>query len=175
MSIEVSIVMGSENDLSVMKEAAEVCEAFEIPCEVQFVSAHRTAVWMAVYAEKAKERGIKVIIAGAGGSAHLPGMIASHTSLPVLAVPVKKPLHGNEALWSSIKMPKGVPLAVMPENGSYNAALFAISILSLGSEKIAAKYDNFKMEQTKGVIDSNILLQEIGWRKYAEREKGVSS
>src|SRR6185437_2167060 len=113
----------------------------------RIVSAHRTPDVMAEYATTAKERGLKVIIAGAGGSAHLPGMTASHTPLPVIAVPVKRDNHDHEALWSSIKMPPGIPLATLPENGAKNAALMAIEILALSDADLAAKYDEFRQKQ----------------------------
>jgi len=162
----VGIIMGSESDLVVMSEAAKVLDEFKVPHEVRIVSAHRTPDIMTKYAEEAKARGLKVIIAGAGGSAHLPGMTASHTSLPVLAVPVKKDNHDHEALWSSVKMPTGIPLATMPENGAKNAALMAIEILSLHDSTLAKKYDQFRQKLHDEVIHMDETLQKQGWQKY---------
>lgn len=155
----VGIIMGSESDLDVMQEAAKVLEEFGVAYEKRIVSAHRTPDVMAQYAAGAKERGLQVIIAGAGGSAHLPGMTASHTPLPVIAVPVKREGHDHEALWSSIKMPPGVPLATLPENGAKNAALLAIEILSLQDSGLAARYDDFRRRQHDDVIEADRRLQ----------------
>jgi 5-(carboxyamino)imidazole ribonucleotide mutase len=135
---------------------------------VRVISAHRTPDVMADYAAGAAGRGLKLIIAGAGGSAHLPGMTASHTPLPVLAVPVKQPSHDHEALWSNIKMPPGVPLGTMPENGAYNAALMAVEILALADEDLAAKYADFRRQQHDEVIDKDKAVS-ADWRKHLER------
>src|SRR3989344_5632641 len=162
----VGIIMGSESYLEVMSEAAKVLEEFAVIHEVRILSAHRTPDVMTKYADGASKRGLKVIIAGAGGSAHLPGMTASHTSLPVLAVPVKKDNHDHEALWSSVKMPAGIPLATMPENGAKNAALMAIEILSLNDPKLAKKYDHFRQKLHDDVIKIDKSLQKHGWQKY---------
>ncbi|HVS58502.1 MAG TPA: 5-(carboxyamino)imidazole ribonucleotide mutase [Candidatus Saccharimonadales bacterium] len=156
----VGIIMGSESDLDVMSQAAAVLKEFGVPHEVRIVSAHRTPDVMADYAATAAQRGLKVIIAGAGGSAHLPGMTASHTPLPVVAVPVKRDNHDHEALWSNIKMPPGVPLATLPENGAKNAALLAVEILSLGDEKLAQKYEAFRRRQHDDVVADDKKLQE---------------
>lgn len=154
----VGIIMGSESDLDVMQAAAETLNAFELPHEIRVISAHRTPDVMAEYAATAAERGLKVIIAGAGGSAHLPGMTASHTPLPVIAVPVKRDNHDHEALWSNIKMPPGVPLATMPENGARNAALLAVEILALGDPDLANKYASFRQAQHDAVIAADTKL-----------------
>ncbi len=156
----VGIIMGSESDLDIMKVAANTLQEFGVTHELRIVSAHRTPDVMASYAASAAERGLKVIIAGAGGSAHLPGMTASHTPLPVLAVPVKRDNHDHEALWSSIKMPPGVPLATMPENGARNAALMAIEILALNDVELAAKYAAFRQAQHDAVIEADRKLNE---------------
>lgn len=168
----VGIIMGSDSDLSVMSKAAEILEEFKVPFEVRIVSAHRTPDIMAEYAMSAQERGLKIIIAGAGGSAHLPGMTASHTSLPVLAVPVKGDNHDHEALWSNVKMPPGIPLATMPENGARNAALMAIEILSLNDSRLASLYETFRKKQHKAVVDTDKRLQVDGWQKYRGRKNG---
>lgn len=156
----VGIIMGSESDLDVMKAAADTLQEFGVTHEVRIVSAHRTPDVMADYAASAADRGLQLIIAGAGGSAHLPGMTASHTPLPVLAVPVKRDNHDHEALWSNIKMPPGVPLATMPENGARNAALMAIEILALNDAELTAKYAAFRQAQHDAVIAADRKLNE---------------
>jgi 5-(carboxyamino)imidazole ribonucleotide mutase len=166
----VGIIMGSDSDLDIMSEAAKVLDSFEVPYEVRIVSAHRTPDLMEKYASEAKGRGLKLIIAGAGGSAHLPGMSASHTSLPVLAVPVKRDSHDHEALWSNVKMPPGIPLATMPENGAKNAALLAIEILSLIDSKVANLYEKFRADQHQKVILADKKLQAKGWKNYIEEQ-----
>jgi phosphoribosylaminoimidazole carboxylase PurE protein len=165
----VGIIMGSDSDLPVMAEAARTLDEFSIPYEVRIVSAHRTPDVMVEYARTAAGRGLKVIIAGAGGSAHLQGMTASETELPVLAVPVKKPEHDHEALWSNVKMPPGIPLATMPENGARNAALFAVRILSLSDQGLADRYREFVQKQYDGVMAADKKLQSKGWQKYLEK------
>lgn len=164
--ILVGIIMGSDSDLAVMSEAAQVLEEFQIEHEVRIISAHRTPDVMEEYALEAEERGLKVIIAGAGGSAHLPGMTASHTPLPVIAVPVKKPEHDHEALWSNVKMPSGIPLATMPENGAKNAALLAVEILALSDSDLAQKYETFRRQQHDAIVLEDNRLAKQGWKKY---------
>lgn len=151
----VGIIMGSESDLDVMQAAAGTLAEFGINHEVRIISAHRTPDIMTDYATSAAERGLQIIIAGAGGSAHLPGMTASHTVLPVIAVPVKRDNHDHEALWSNIKMPPGVPLATLPENGARNAALLAIEILALNDAKLAARYASFRQAQHDAVVQAD--------------------
>ncbi len=162
----VGIIMGSDSDLDVMSEAAKVLDGFGVAYEVRVISAHRTPDIMDGYAQEAKARGLKLIIAGAGGSAHLPGMTASHTPLPVIAVPVKRDHHDHEALWSNVKMPPGIPLATMPENGAKNAALLAVEILSLADTTLAVKYDEFRTKQHADVIAIDDKLVVIGWAEY---------
>jgi phosphoribosylaminoimidazole carboxylase PurE protein len=161
----VGIIMGSDSDLDVMAGAAKVLDEFSVPYEVRIISAHRTPKEMLAYAAQASSRGLKVIIAGAGGSAHLPGMTASETSLPVLAVPVKRDNHDHEALWSSIKMPPGIPLATMPENGADRAALFAIRILALNDAGLAKKYEIFVKKLHDDVVAIDTDIQTNGWEK----------
>ncbi|HEX3082804.1 MAG TPA: 5-(carboxyamino)imidazole ribonucleotide mutase [Candidatus Saccharimonadia bacterium] len=148
----VGIIMGSDSDLDIMGKAAQTLDTFGVANEVRIISAHRTPEAMSEYAATAADRGLKVIIAGAGGSAHLPGMTASHTPLPVLAVPIKRAETDHEALWSNIKMPPGVPLATMPENGAHNAALMAVEILGVSNPELAKKYAAFRQEQHDAVI-----------------------
>jgi phosphoribosylaminoimidazole carboxylase PurE protein len=156
----VGIIMGSDSDLDVMVAAAKTLDYFGIANEVRIISAHRTPDKMSEYSQAAVSRGLKVIIAGAGGSAHLPGMTASETILPVIAVPVKRDNHDHEALWSSIKMPAGIPLATMPENGSKNAALLAVRILALSDKTLAQKYEAFVQKQHDEVISIDQAIQE---------------
>ncbi len=165
-TLRVGIIMGSDSDLDVMCEAAKVLEQFGVGHEVRVISAHRTPDVMDTYAHAAAERGLKVIIAGAGGSAHLPGMTASHTPLPVIAVPVKRDNHDHEALWSNVKMPPGIPLATMPENGAKSAALLAIEILSLSDAVLAKKYQAFRQKQHDDVIAIDKKLTQHGWKGY---------
>lgn len=168
---KVGIIMGSDSDLDVMSQAAKILDEFNVGYEVHVVSAHRTPDAMSEYAASAKERGLQIIIAGAGGSAHLPGMTASHTPLPVIAVPIKRENHGHEAFWSNIKMPPGIPLATMPENGAKNGALLAVEILSLSDNELASKYDEYRSAQSKAVTDIDNQLQTEGWESYLENKE----
>jgi 5-(carboxyamino)imidazole ribonucleotide mutase len=165
----VGIIMGSKSDLSVMSAAAVVFDDLDVPYEVHIISAHRTTDTMKEYAESAQSRGLQVIIAGAGGSAHLPGMTASDTPLPVLAVPIKRDHHDHEALWSSIMMPPGIPLATMPENSAKNAALFAVEILSLKDAALAARYQAFRQNLHDQVVQQDAQLQQQGWKGYLQQ------
>ncbi|WP_341225098.1 5-(carboxyamino)imidazole ribonucleotide mutase [uncultured Arcticibacterium sp.] len=142
----IGIIMGSSSDLKVMQGAIDVLEEFQIKCDVDVVSAHRTPQKMIDYAENARANGIKVIIAGAGGAAHLPGMVASCTSLPVIGVPVKSSnsIDGWDSILSILQMPNGVPVATVALNASQNAGLLAIQILGTSDEKIAQKLDDYK-------------------------------
>lgn len=155
MSAIVGIIMGSKSDLEFMQDSIDVLNEFGVENEVQIVSAHRTPDEMNDYAKTASDRGLKLIIAGAGGSAHLPGMTASHTTLPVLAIPIKRNPNDHEALWSNIKMPPGIPLATMPENGAKNAALMAVEILSLNDSELLEKYKAYKKSLHDQVIADN--------------------
>lgn len=167
----VGIIMGSDSDLDIMIEAAKIFDEFKVAYEVRIISAHRTPDAMEAYAGGALNRGLKVIIAGAGGSAHLAGMTASHTSLPVIAVPVKRDHHDHEALWSNIKMPPGIPLATMPENGAKNAALFVIEILCLHDANLAVAYDTWRTKQHENVLSADKKLKKIGWKQYLKDQK----
>lgn len=168
-NILVGIIMGSDSDLDVMSEAAKTLDSFGVANEVHIISAHRTPDLMTEYADQAAGRGLQIIIAGAGGSAHLPGMTASHTSLPVIAVPVKRDHHDHEALWSNIKMPPGIPLCTMPENGAHNAALMAVEILSLQDSSLAKKYASFRTKLHDDVIKKDQQLLKVGWQKYLKK------
>lgn len=145
--------MGSVSDWEVMSAAAETLETFGVAYEKRIVSAHRTPDLLAEYAKTAKSRGIEVIIAGAGGAAHLPGMVASMTTLPVVGVPVKsKALNGLDSLLSIVQMPAGVPVATVAINGAKNAALVAVSILALYDEALALALEDFRRRQTETVL-----------------------
>ena len=150
----VSIIMGSQSDWPTMKYASKVLKEFKIAHEVKIISAHRTPKRMFEFAEEAESRGIKIIIAGAGGAAHLPGMTASQTKIPVLGVPIKsKHLDGVDSILSIAQMPKGIPVGTLAigEAGAANAALLAISILGLNDKTINAKYEKWRSSQTKSV------------------------
>lgn len=155
--MKVGIIMGSTSDYEVMSGAEEMLKALEIPFEKKVVSAHRTPDLMYDYAKTAKARGISVIIAGAGGAAHLPGMVAAMTTLPVIGVPVKsRALNGLDSLLSIVQMPGGVPVATVAINGAKNAALIAASILALQNEDIARKLEEFRQDQTDSVLKAEI-------------------
>lgn len=168
----VGIIMGSDSDLPVMREAAEFLDSFGIANEVTIVSAHRTAKRMVEYAQGAKKRGIKVIIAGAGGAAHLPGMVAALTSLPVIGVPVKtKSLDGIDSLLSIAQMPPGVPVAAVAINGAKNAGILASQILAVDDAKIAEKIEKFKQEMESSVLEKAKMLEDAGVKKYLAGKK----
>ena len=156
MIAQVSIIMGSKSDLPVMQDAIDILKDFEIDCEVKIVSAHRTPDKMFEYAKNAKENGIKVIIAGAGGAAHLPGMVASITTLPVIGVPVKSrnSIDGWDSVLSILQMPNGVPVATVALNGSKNAGILAIQIIGLSNNQIAGKLVKYKSDLKQKVINS---------------------
>lgn len=155
--MKVGIIMGSTSDYEVMSGAEEMLKALEILFEKKVVSAHRTPDLMYDYAKTAKARGISVIIAGAGGAAHLPGMVAAMTTLPVIGVPVKsRALNGLDSLLSIVQMPGGVPVATVAINGAKNAALIAASILALQNEDIARKLEKFRQDQTDSVLKAEI-------------------
>jgi 5-(carboxyamino)imidazole ribonucleotide mutase len=153
----VGLIMGSQSDWATMKHAADTLEALGVPFEAKIVSAHRTPKRMAAYAEDAPKRGLKVIIAGAGGAAHLPGMTASMTSLPVLGVPVEsQALKGMDSLLSIVQMPAGIPVGTLAigRSGAINAALLAASIVGLGDAKIATALAKWRQKQTASVAEA---------------------
>ena len=148
--------MGSKSDMDTMRPAADILAEFGIPCEVKVVSAHRTPEGMFEYAKTAASRGLKVIIAGAGGAAHLPGMVASLTNLPVIGVPVQtKALSGVDSLYSIVQMPAGVPVATVSIGNSKNAGLLALRILALSDPALAAKLEDFRQGQIEAVAEMN--------------------
>ena len=153
----VGIIMGSQSDWETMRHAAETLEALGVPFETRIVSAHRTPKRLVAYAEEARDRGLKVIVAGAGGAAHLPGMTASMTPLPVIGVPVEsKSLKGMDSLLSIVQMPAGVPVATVAigRAGAVNAALLAAAIVALGDERVAAALDAWRANQTAAVAET---------------------
>ena len=160
---KIGIIMGSNSDWPVMRHAAQFLEQFGISYEARVVSAHRTPDLMFEYAETARERGIQAIIAGAGGAAHLPGMVAAKATLPVLGVPVpSKYLRGEDSLLSIVQMPKGIPVATFAigEAGAANAALFAVSLLSNHDPELAAKLADFRERQKQTVLEMELPAEE---------------
>ncbi len=155
----VSIIMGSDSDLPVMREAAERLESFGIGYEIKVVSAHRTPEYMVEFAKKAASRGIKVIIAGAGGAAHLPGMVASLTTIPVIGVPVKSSnsIEGIDSLLSIVQMPKGIPVATVAINGAANAGILAARIIASFNNDVSERMKYFMEQQTNGVMQKASL------------------
>jgi 5-(carboxyamino)imidazole ribonucleotide mutase len=154
MNTAIGIIMGSESDLPVMQAAADILTKLEIPFELTIVSAHRTPDRMRTYATEAKARGIKVIIAGAGGAAHLPGMVAAYTTLPVIGVPVRSSnsIDGWDSILSILQMPNGVPVATVALNAAKNAGILAAQILGTSDESIAARLDKYKKEMEADVM-----------------------
>ena len=160
----VGIIMGSESDLEVMKDAATMLRSFNIPFELTIVSAHRTPDRMRTYATEAAGKGLKVIIAAAGGAAHLPGMTASYTTLPVIGVPIKSSnsIDGWDSVLSILQMPTGVPVATVALNGAKNAAILAAQILSVSNTDIRSKLDDYKKELNTAVMDMVKKTEEKG-------------
>jgi 5-(carboxyamino)imidazole ribonucleotide mutase len=164
---EVAIIMGSDSDLTIMKDAAQILEDFDISYDLTIVSAHRTPKRMVQYATEASQKGIKVIIAGAGGAAHLPGMIASLTSLPVIGVPIRgNSLDGLDSLLSIVQMPPGVPVATVAINGGKNAAILACQILGIENKTIFEKIEKYKLELKDKVLTKASKLEKTGWKEY---------
>jgi len=173
--MKVAIIMGSDSDLAVMKDAAEVLEELKIEYELTIVSAHRTPERLYDYSESARDRGISVIISGAGGSAHLPGMVASLTTLPVIGVPVKsKSLDGVDSLYSIVQMPPGIPVATVAINGAKNAGILAASMLSIFDEDIANRLSDLKGELEETVTQKAHKLEEIGYEEYLYEQEHTS-
>lgn len=152
----VGIVMGSDSDLPTLQQAADVCGEFGIPHEVRIVSAHRTPLDMAEYGRTARERGLKVVVAGAGGAAHLPGMLAAHTTLPVIGVPVPtEHLRGLDSLLSIVQMPAGIPVATVAIGGAKNAGLLAVQILAIGDAELAARLESYRTSMAESSRQKN--------------------
>ena len=165
----VSIIMGSDSDLPTMQEAIAVCEEFGVKLEVAIVSAHRTPQRMVKYAQSAHERGIKVIIAGAGGAAHLPGMVASLTPLPVIGVPVAtRHLSGVDSLYSIVQMPGGIPVATVAIGNAKNAGLLAVQILAVHQPELLEKVQQYRQDLAQSVLAKQEKLDRLGYRQYLQ-------
>ncbi len=163
----VSIIMGSDSDLAVMCEAAKVLDTFHIPYELTIVSAHRTAKRLYDFSNSALDRGIKIIIAGAGGAAHLPGMVAAISPLPVIGVPVKsKSMDGLDSLLSIAQMPPGVPVATVAINGAQNAGILAVQMLGVNDVKLLKKVEKYKKGLKQIVEKKAKVLERKGYKKY---------
>jgi 5-(carboxyamino)imidazole ribonucleotide mutase len=164
---QIGIIMGSDSDLPTMQAAIAVCEDFEIPVEVAIVSAHRTPTRMVEYAQTAHHRGIKVIIAGAGGAAHLPGMVASLTPLPVIGVPVAtRHLQGVDSLYSIVQMPGGIPVATVAIGNAKNAGLLAVQILGATRPELRDRIQRYREELAASVLEKQGRLDELGYQEY---------
>ena len=168
---DVLIIMGSDSDLPVMKEAALVLEELDVSFKISIVSAHRTPKRMYTEAQNAKQNGHKCIIAGAGGAAHLPGMTASLTELPVIGVPIRlNVLSGIDALYSIVQMPPGIPVATMSIDGAKNAGLFAAKILAINDSKIANNLKKYSSKLEEVVLEKATQLERDGYQKYLSRK-----
>jgi 5-(carboxyamino)imidazole ribonucleotide mutase len=163
----VGIIMGSDSDLPTMQGAIAVCEEFSVPCEVAIVSAHRTPERMVKYAQEAHQRGLKVIIAGAGGAAHLPGMVASLTPLPVIGVPVAtRHLQGVDSLYSIVQMPAGIPVATVAIGNAKNAGLLAVQILASHEPELLERVQQYRQHLAQSVSDKQAQLDKLGYQQY---------
>jgi 5-(carboxyamino)imidazole ribonucleotide mutase len=163
----VGIIMGSDSDLPTMQAAIAVCEDFQIEYEVAIISAHRTPARMVDYAQTAHQRGIKVIIAGAGGAAHLPGMVASFTPLPVIGVPVAtRHLQGLDSLYAIVQMPAGIPVATVAIGNAQNAGLLAVQILASHQPELLERVQKYRQTLAQSVLDKQSRLERLGYQQY---------
>ncbi|MFZ4455159.1 MAG: 5-(carboxyamino)imidazole ribonucleotide mutase [Bacteroidales bacterium] len=160
----VSIIMGSTSDLPVMGKAAELLNEFEIPFEINALSAHRTPAEVEVFAKGAQERGIKVIIAAAGMAAHLPGVIASMTTLPVIGVPINASLDGMDSLLAIVQMPPGIPVATVGIDGALNAAILAVQMMASDNTELQTKLSNYKAGLKKKIVKANEELSQLKYK-----------
>ena len=160
----VSIIMGSTSDMPVLEKAAKLLDEFEIPFEINALSAHRTPQEVTDFANNASKRGLKVIIAAAGMAAHLPGVIAAQTTVPVIGVPIKSTLEGMDALLAIVQMPPGIPVATVGINAGLNAAILAVQMLSLTDERIAARFADYKQGLAKKIVKANEDLARISYK-----------
>ena len=160
----VSIIMGSTSDMPVLEKAAKLLDEFEIPFEINALSAHRTPQEVTDFANNASKRGLKVIIAAAGMAAHLPGVIAAQTTVPVIGVPIKSTLEGMDALLAIVQMPPGIPVATVGLNAGLNAAILAVQMLSLTDERIAARFAEYKQGLAKKIVKANEDLARISYK-----------
>ena len=164
MTPVVSTIMGSTSDLPVLEKAAKLLDEFEIPFEMNALSAHRTPEEVTKFALSAKERGLKVIIAAAGMAAHLPGVIAAQTTVPVIGVPIKSSFEGMDALLAIVQMPPGIPVATVGVNAGLNAAILAVQMLAMSDEKIAAKFEKYKSDLAGKIVKANEELSRISYK-----------
>jgi len=170
---DVGIIMGSDSDLPVMAEAAAVLASLGVVAETTIVSAHRTPGRLTEYAQTARSRGVKVIVAGAGGAAHLPGMVASHTVLPVIGVPIQtKAFQGLDSLLSIVQMPAGIPVATVAVGGGKNAGLLAARILGVGDPALAARLEAYARSLEAEVLAKAARLEAVGPEAYLSEKKG---
>ncbi len=169
----VSIIMGSDSDLTVMQEAAQFLQELGVDCEITIVSAHRTPERMFKFAKDAHKRGIKVIIAGAGGAAHLPGMVASLSPLPVIGVPIKSSnsIDGWDSVLSILQMPAGVPVATVALNGGRNAGILAAEIVASSNSRLQDKIVKFKKDLVRGVETKYKRIEKLGYKEYLSKYK----
>lgn len=164
MNPVVSIIMGSTSDLPVMEKAAKLLDEFEIPFEINALSAHRTPAEVEQFAKNASDRGVKVIIAAAGMAAHLPGVIASMTTLPVIGVPISASLGGMDALLAIVQMPPGIPVATVGINGALNAGILAVQMLSIGNASLSQKLTVYKEDLKKKIVQANEDLSKVNFK-----------
>ncbi len=168
--IDVAIIMGSDSDLPIMKDAAKFLGDMKISYEITVLSVHRCPNEAFEYANELKERNVKVIIAGAGGAAHLPGIFAAIVPVPVIGVPIhSKTLNGIDSLYSIVQMPSGIPVATVAINGAKNAAILASSMLGIGNEELKNKLVNYKASMKNTVLEKNTKLQKIGYEEYLKQ------
>lgn len=167
----IGIIMGSDSDLPTMEAAIAICEEFALPWEVAIVSAHRTPERMVSYAQTAHERGLKVIIAGAGGAAHLPGMVAALTPLPVIGVPVAtRHLQGVDSLYSILQMPGGIPVATVAIGNAKNAGLLAVQMLAAHDPILLTKVQQYRQSLNDMVLDKQTQLEQLGYQAYLKNQ-----
>jgi 5-(carboxyamino)imidazole ribonucleotide mutase len=164
MQPRVSIIMGSTSDLPVMEKAAALLNEFEIPFEINALSAHRTPTEVEAFASNASKNGIEVIIAAAGMAAHLPGVIASMTTLPVIGVPINASLDGMDALLAIVQMPPGIPVSTVGINGALNAAILAVQIMANGDKNLQIKLANYKEDLKKKIVEANEQLSKVSYQ-----------
>jgi 5-(carboxyamino)imidazole ribonucleotide mutase len=163
----IGIIMGSDSDLPTMEKAIAVCEDFAVPHEVAIISAHRTPDRMVEYARNAYQKGLRVIIAGAGGAAHLPGMVASLTTLPVIGVPVTtRQLQGVDSLYSIVQMPRGIPVATVAIGNAQNAGLLAVQILATSNPQLQSQLQQYRQDLSQTVVDKQKRLDKLGYQAY---------
>lgn len=165
-NVDVAIIMGSDSDLSVMQNAAKVLEEFGISYEITILSVHRCPEEASKYAKSLNDRKVKVIIAGAGGAAHLPGVFAAQVPCPVIGVPIHSKLDGIDSLYSIVQMPSGIPVATVAINGAKNAGILAATILSVGNDELYQKICDYKASLNDAVLKKNEKLQELGYDEY---------